>query len=73
VSDAEDLLQEAGSDKHGEIAELCLEDEEEVFASDGDTISYEDSGCNLNLSDGLTVNQRFEEQPRSYFEDKVKL
>ena len=44
---------------------------EETFAKDGPDDGSLAEEVNLGLMDGLTVNQRFEEQPRSYFEEKV--
>ena len=57
------------SDEVAEVDELSLG--EETFAEDGpgdDSLGEEGT---LGLMEGLTVNQRFEEQPRSYFEEKV--
>ena len=46
---------------------------EEIFAADGpDDVDSFGEEVNLGLMEGLTVNQRFEEQPRSYFEEKVR-
>ena len=46
---------------------------EETYVSHGEDISIENvADYEINLMDGLTVNQRFEEQPRSYFEEKVR-
>ena len=45
---------------------------EETFAADGPDDDSLGEEVNLGLMEGLTVNQRFEEQPRSYFEQKVR-
>ena len=37
----------------------------------GNDIDNAAEEMNLGIMEGLTVNQRFEEQPRSYFEEKV--
>ena len=56
-------------DETTEIDELSVG--EETFAADGPDDGSLAEEVNLGLMDGLTVNQRFEEQPRSYFEEKV--
>ena len=48
---------------------------EETFAADGPGNDIDNAAeeMNLGIMEGLTVNQRFEEQPRSYFEEKVRI
>ena len=58
-------------DETTEIDELSVG--EETFATDGPDDGSLAEEVNLGLMDGLTVNQRFEEQPRSYFEEKVRV
>ena len=58
------------NDEVAEVDELSLE--EETFAADGPDDDSLGEDVNLGLMEGLTVNQRFEEQPRSYFEEKVQ-
>ena len=57
------------NDEVAEVDELSLG--EETFAEDGPGDDSLGEEVTLGLMEGLTVNQRFEEQPRSYFEEKV--
>ena len=45
---------------------------EEVFASHGNYIDDSENKDMAYLMEGFTLNERFEEQPKQYFENKVK-
>ena len=48
-------------------------DAEETYASHGTyySLSEDADSDSRNLLEGLTINERFEEEPKAYFEEKV--